>query len=322
MLDLKESLFSAMETPDQARRIRFGPHEVDLRSRELRKHRTRMRLQDQPFQVLAMLLERPGELVTREELRSKLWPQNTFVDFDVGLNTAIRRLRNALNDKAGKPRYIETLPRRGYRFIATLDYVAPDSLQSGPVIRTSPSLLETGSYHVSSKERLSLQKLWTGAIAVAGLVAILLVLNAGGFRQSLIRWPATPGIRSIAVLPLENLTGDPGEEDFADGMTDALITNLAKVKSLRVISRTSAMHYKKAHLPLAEIAHELKVDGVVEGTVVRSGNRVRITAQLIEVANDRHLWAESFEGGLQDLLRLQDEVSRAIVEQVLAEVTR
>lgn len=281
-----------------------------------------MRLQDQPFQILAMLLERPGELVTREELRNKLWPRDTFVDFDVGLNTAIRRLRDALNDKAGKPRYIETLPRRGYRFIATLEDVPPDSLKSDPVIRTSPPLVEADSLQVSPKERIHFQKLWTGIFSVAGLLAILLALNPGGFRQNLFRWPAPPHIRSIAVLPLENLTGDPGGEDFADGMTDALITNLAKVKSLRVISRTSVMHYKKTHLPLAAIAHELKVDGVVEGTVVRSGNRVRITAQLIEVANDRHLWAESFEGGLQDVLRVQDEVARAIADHVLAEVTQ
>ena len=310
-----------METPHQVRRIRFGPYDVDLRSRELRRHGSKIKLQDQPFQVLAMLLEHPAELVTREELRRKLWPQDTFVDFDVGLNTAIKRLRDALNEKAGVPRYIETLPRRGYRFIATVENVAPDSLQTGPVIKTSPPLVEMGSDHASPKKRHALQKLGASALAVAGLVAILLVLNAGGLRQRLTYWAAPPRIRSIAVLPLENLTGDSTQEYFVDGMTDALITDLARIQTLRVVSRTSAMHYKNTHLPLAEIARELNVDGVVEGTVVRSGNRVRITAQLIQAANDRHVWAENYERDIQDVLSLQDEVARAIASQVQAEIS-
>jgi TolB-like protein/DNA-binding winged helix-turn-helix (wHTH) protein/Tfp pilus assembly protein PilF len=310
-----------METPNQTRRIRFGPYEVDLHSRELRSHGSKVKLQDQPFQVLAMLLERPGDLVTRDELRSRLWPQDTFVDFDVGLNTAIKRLRDALNEKAGKPRYIETLPRRGYRFIAPVEDFAPPFPLTDPSLVDHPPLVEPPSTNNSEEKRHFLRPLWVSAIVAAGLFAILLGSNVGGLRKTHALLPGGQRIRSIAVLPLENLTGDSTQEYFVDGMTDALITDLAKIQSLRVISRTSAMHYKNTHLPLAEIARELNVDGVVEGTVVRSGNRVRITAQLIQAANERHVWAESYERDLQDVLRLQDEVARAIASQVQAEAS-
>jgi TolB-like protein/DNA-binding winged helix-turn-helix (wHTH) protein/Tfp pilus assembly protein PilF len=310
-----------METSIQARRIRFGPYEVDLRSRELRKHGTKMRLQDQPFQVLAMLLERPGELVTREELRSKLWPQDTFVDFDVGLNTAIKRLRDALNEKADHPRYIETLPRRGYRFIAPVKEVDPAPLQAVPSLIYHLPLVEPPPTPNIAEQRRFLRPIWVSGFALAGLLAILLGLNVAGLRKTLARLPGGPRIQSIAVLPLENLTGDSSQEYFADGMTDALITDLAKVKSLRVISRTSAMRYKNTHLPLAKIARELNVDGVVEGSVARSGNRVRINAQLIQVPNERNVWAESYERDLQDVLRLQDEIARTIAGQVKAQAS-
>ena len=308
-----------METPNQVRRIRFGPYEVDLRSRELRKHGTRIRLQDQPFQVLAMLLERPGELVTREELRIKLWPQDMFVDFDVGLNTAIRRLRGTLNERAGVPRYIETLPRRGYRFIAPVEETSPPAVP--PLMDYVPPVEPAPSQNGAEKGSF-FRPQWVSAFVVAGLLVIVLGLNVGGHRNSFDNRPARPLIQSIAVLPFENLTGDPAQELFADGMTDALTTSLAKVRTLRVVSRTSAMHYKKTPLPLAMIAGDLNVDGVVEGSVVRSGNRLRITVQLIEVANDRHLWAESYERDLKDVLELQDEVTRKIVEHVRAEVAR
>lgn len=310
-----------MQTSFQARRIRFGPYEADLRSRELRKHGTKIRLQDQPFQVLAMLLERPGDLVTRDELRSRLWPQDTFVDFDVGLNTAIKRLRDALNEKAGVPRYIETLPRRGYRFIAAVEDVAPAA--SPPILAAGQQIppADRTPLQPSAEEKRLVPKLWASAFAFVGLVAVMLGLDAGGLRQRLISWSEPPRIRSVAVLPLENFTGDPAQEYFADGMTDALITDIAKIQSLRVISRTSVMRYKETHKPLAEIARDLNVDGVVEGSVARSGNRVRITAQLIQVANDRHVWAESYERDLQDVLKLQDDVARAIASQVQAEAS-
>jgi TolB-like protein/DNA-binding winged helix-turn-helix (wHTH) protein len=281
-----------------------------------------MRLQDQPFQVLAMLLERPGDLVTREELRSSLWPQDTFIDFDVGLNTAIKRLRDALNERAGVPRYIETLPRRGYRFIAPVEEVAPAAPSAVPPPIDHVPPVEPAQIQNGSDKGHFLRSLWARVYMVAGLVTILLGLSFGGFLKSLDSWPARARIQSIAVLPFEDLTGDPAQELFADGMTDALITSLAKLRTLRVISRTSAMRYKKSMLPLAKIAHDLNVDGIVEGSVVRSENRLRITVQFIDVATDRHLWAESYERDLNDLLEVQDEVVREIVEQIQAEVAR
>lgn len=310
-----------MPSSFQARRIRFGHFEVDLRSRELRKDGAKIRLQEQPFQVLVMLLERPGELVTRDELRKRLWPQDTFVDFDVGLNTAIKRLRDALNEKAGGPRYIETLPRRGYRFIAPVEGVAPASSQVVPPVMGNVPRVEPPVTQNSAEKRRSLRPLWVGAFVVAAFLATLFGLNVGGFRKALTHKPSGPRIHSLLVLPFENLTGDPAQEYFADGMTDALITDLAKIRTLRVVSRTSAMRYKKTALPLAKIARDLDVDEVVEGSVARSGNRLRITAQLIEVANDRHIWAESYQRDLKDELGLQDEVARAIAGQVQAEVS-
>lgn len=310
-----------MQTFFQARRIRFGHFEVDLRSRELRKHGTKIRLQDQPFQVLAILLERPGDLITRDELRSRLWPQDTFVDFDVGLNTAIKKLRDALNEKAGVPRYIETLPRRGYRFIFPVENDVPSA--PPPVLEAGPQIppIERAPVQQSAEGKGLVPKLRASAFVFVGVVAVMLGLDAGGLRQRLIYWSGPPRIRSVAVLPLENLTGDPAQEYFSDGMTDALITDLAKIQMLRVISRTSVMRYKETHKPLAEVARDLNVDGVVEGSVSRSGNRVRITAQLIQVANERHLWAESYESDLKDVLGLQDEVARAIAGQVQAKIS-
>ena len=242
-----------------AQPARFGPFEVDFRAGELLKSGRRIRLQDQPLQVLAMLLEHPGDVVTRDEFRQKLWPNDTFVDFDHGLNNAINRLRDALNDSAEAPRFVETLPKRGYRFLASVELVSEPSL---------PLRIE-----------------------------------------------------SIAVLPLENLTGDPSQDFFVDGMTDALITRLAQVSALRVISRTSAMRYKGANKPLPQIARELNVDAVVEGAVARSVNRVRITAQLIHATTDQHLWASQYERDLTDVLLLQAEMARAIADEIQVKLT-
>src|SRR6266568_1062355 len=234
--------------------VRFGVFEVDLRAGELRKQGVKIKLQEQPFHLLQMLLEHPGEIVTREELRGRIWPADTFVDFDQGLNNAIKRLRESLSDSAENPRFIETVPRHGYRFIGNLG--------------------------------------------------------------------ATPGgIKSLAVLPLENLSRDPEQEYFADGLTEALITTLAKIGDLRVVSRTSAMQYKGIHKPVREIARELGVDSIVEGTVLRAGDRVRITAQLIDAAKEAHLWAESYVRDLRDVLTLQSEVAQAVAREVQVKLT-
>jgi TolB-like protein len=238
----------------QIQPVRFGSFELDMRAGELRKQGIKIKLQEQPLQILAALLEHPGQVVTREELRSRLWPSDTFVDFDHSLNKAINKLREALGDSAENPRFIETLAKHGYRFLRDLQ--------------------------------------------------------------------GSPGqIRSLLVLPLENLSRDPEQEYFADGLTEELITKLAKISALRVLSRTTAMHYKGARKPLPEIARELQIEGIVEGTVLRSGDRIRISAQLIHASTDSHLWAESYERDLQDVLALQSEVARAIANEIQVKIT-
>jgi TolB-like protein len=245
-------------SPASNRTIQFGVFEVDLRAGELRRRGGKVKLQEQPLQILQILLESPGEVVTREELQQRIWPSDTFVDFDHGLNNAIRRLREALGDSADTPRYIETLARRGYRFIGSL----------------------------------------------------------AGDRAS------TPSsIRSLAVLPLENLSRDPQQEYFAEGLTEALINTLAKIGELRVVSRTSAMQYKGVRKPLREMARELEVDVIVEGTVLRAGRRVRITAQLIDAPKETHIWAESYERDLRDVLTLQSEVAQSIAREIRIKLT-
>jgi len=248
-----------MDIVPSRRRLRFGPFEMDGQAGELFKDGLKIRLQEQPLQILQILLEHPGEVIAREELRKRIWPSDTFVDFDHGINNAIKRLRESLGDTADTPRYVETLPRRGYRFI--------------------------GSTELHKKATDS-------------------------------------SIHSLAVLPLENLSHDPEQEYFADGMTEALITSLAKIGALRVTSRTTAMKYKGlCTKSVPEIARELSVDRIVEGTVLRSGDRVRISAQLIDASNDMHLWAESYERNLREVLSLQAEVASAIAKEIKVKVS-
>jgi TolB-like protein/Tfp pilus assembly protein PilF len=233
--------------------LRFGPFEFEVANGLLRKLGRPVQLQPQPAKILALLISQPTKVVTREELRQEIWGQDTFVDFEHNLNFSVRQIRAALHDDAEKPRFIETLPRRGYRFIAEVEQVLPE---------------------------------------------------------------AAKRIQSLAVLPLENLSQDPEQEYFADGVTDELITELAKIRALRVISRTSVQQFKRVRKPLREIARRLNVDAVVEGTILRWGNRVRITAQLIDARREEHLWAESYERDLGDVLRLQAEVAQAISGQI------
>ena len=296
-----------------SRVVRFGVFEVDLRTRELRKNGVLIKLQGQPYQILAALLERPGEMVKRAELRQSLWSEDTFVDFDNSVNAAVNRLREALGDSAENPRFIQTLPRRGYRFIApveTLDHEPTDtSVENQSSDEKTPPPL-----------RAPFWKSWYW-IAASAVLAILFVAGLYVRRLGSSHQPGAVTIRSIAVLPLENLTGDSAQEYFSDGMTDALITNLAEIKALRVISRTSSMRYKGTQKPLPQIGYELNADAVIEGTVIRSGDRVRIDAQLIETATDRHLWAGSYERNLQDVLALQGEVARSVVREVRVQVS-
>jgi TolB-like protein/DNA-binding winged helix-turn-helix (wHTH) protein/Tfp pilus assembly protein PilF len=302
--------------------LRFGTYEVSLQSGEVRKAGLRIRVQQQPMRLLEILLERPGQVVTREELCSRVWPNENFGDFDLALNIAIGKLRSALGDSAENPRFIETLPKRGYRFIADVSIVdgEPRPKRSGPA---SGDLAETEP--ADKHEAVTLvgaprYQLWTAPrIMVAVALALILPILALWLFHS--REPARVGIRSLAVLPLENLSGDAAQNYFADGMTDELITDLAQISALRVISRTSVMVYKGARKPLPQIAHELNVDAVVEGTVLRSGDRVRITAQLIEASTDKHLWSQSYEGELRDTLALQKKVAGAIADQIRINLT-
>jgi len=302
---LVQGITSLSNPADLPRLLRFGQFELDLRTAEIYKEGKRIKLQEQPCQVLALLIERPGELVSREELRKRLWPSDTFVDFDHGVNIAINKVREALGDSPEKPRFIETLPRRGYRFIAPVD--APKTSRDGALSTqvTSSRAGRVGPGLIT----------WRRALLPA-----LLGLSFIAVFFSFVRYwrgrSALSTIRSLAVLPLENLSRDPAQDYFADGTTDELITSLAELQTLKVISRSSVVRYKGTSKPLREIARELNVDGIIEGTVLRSGNRVRITVQLIRAATDQHLWAETYEGNVEDVLRLQDAVARAIVAEI------
>jgi TolB-like protein/DNA-binding winged helix-turn-helix (wHTH) protein/Tfp pilus assembly protein PilF len=286
-----------------------------MRSGELWKQGRKVRLEGQPVRILICLLENPGELVTRDELRQRLWPADTYGNFEDGLNAAVKRLRQALNDSAGNPRFIETLPRRGYRFLPPVQTVnaaedVPNLIQTPPAYAAS----EAGELPVAKGVLWSL--FWKRSA-----LALLLVLVGIAIWMLRPKNGPPPVIRSLAVLPLENLSHDPSQDYFADGMTDELITELGQISELRVISRTSAMTYKGAQKSLPQIAQELNVDAVVEGTVLRSGDQVRITAQLIQAPADKHLWAQSYEGDVRQTLALQRQVARAIAEAIQVELT-
>jgi TolB-like protein/DNA-binding winged helix-turn-helix (wHTH) protein len=298
----------------QARRLKFSVFEADLGTRELTKLGKVLPLQEQPFQLLAMLLEKPGELVTREELRARLWPQ-TVVDFDHGLNKAISKIRDVLGDSAENPRFIQTVARRGYRFLADVTVVSTGDIDTAPP--ENASVESHNPYDpVAAKRRGRRIAVWTIAAAALLLVAVAMVMWILLSSNS-----SLPSIRSLAVLPLENLSGDASQDYFADGMTDALIARLTEIRDLRVISRSSMMTYKQSRKPLAEITHELDVQAVVKGGVLHSGERVRINAQLIRVPADEHIWAHSYEGDFRDSLALQSQVAQAITDQLRVTVS-
>jgi TolB-like protein/DNA-binding winged helix-turn-helix (wHTH) protein/Tfp pilus assembly protein PilF len=304
-------------------RAGFGSFEVDFRAGELLKNGRRIRLQDQPLQVLGMLLEQPGEVVTREDLKQKLWPTDTFVDFDHGLNNAINRLREALNDSADAPRFIETLPRRGYRFIAEVKGDTAVPIETSPQVTSTE---ENAASSVSAPEMPAVvtpplplpkrqwKKLWLAAASIGIAAAVILVVyfeRARPFRSS-----AAMRIQSVAVLPLDNLSGDPSQEYFADEITDALTTSLAQMRGIRVISRTSAMHYKGTKKALRDIAKELGVDAVVEGSTSRSSGVIHVNTQLIYVPGDSHIWAHSYEGAASSLATMESKIANDLARRI------
>jgi TolB-like protein/DNA-binding winged helix-turn-helix (wHTH) protein len=319
-------------TPPGSRRVRFGLFEADLRSGELWKQGLTIRLRGRPFDILTLLLDHPGELVTRDELRARLWPADTFVDFDHGLNTSVNRLREALGDTADNPRFVETLPRKGYRFIAPVSELTRPAASPGPQVEARPAP-GSGPVAVPTPEapaagapaaqpalpepdRRRPGRTWAlGALALGALLAA----SIGWFRVPPRTAPAGPP--RLAVLPFRNVSGDAGQDYFADGLTDTLIASLAQIDGLRVISRTSVMPYKSTTKQLPEIAKELNVGAVVEGSVLRAGDRVRITARLIDAGMDRNLWAHTYDRDLADILALQGEVASAIAQGVRVAVT-
>jgi len=287
------------------RSVRFGNFELDTRAGELWTGNTKVPLQEQPLQILRMLLERPGELVTREELHSALWPGSSFGDFDDSLNHAVRRLRDVLGDLPEHPRFVETLPRHGYRFIAPVEAVAA----------VSPPA-------ISAAKALPLQR------RVLVLAALTLIVLAGlGIylvRQHLARQqkPRADKIM-LVVLPFENLSGDPEQEYFSDGMTEEMTTQLGQLspQHLGVIGRASAMTYKGRKKTIDEIGKELRVQYVLEGSVRRAGDHVRITAQLIEVGDQTHVWAQTYDRDVASILGLQADVARAVAHEIQIKLT-
>ncbi len=305
--------------------VRFGVFEVSFQSGEVRKAGMRIKVQQQPLKLLESLLKRPGEVVTREELRSQVWPAESFGDFDQALNIAVGKLRSALGDSAESPQFIETIPKRGYRFIAEVAVIDADDRPTraeglGGSSSGTDSQLKFPVADPSPAAESARGRQRIGGWIMAGLLLVVVIGTLAVWR-SRSTGQASGVVRSIVVLPLNNFSGDPSQDYFADGMTDQLITDLAQISALRVISRTSAMVYKGSHKPLPDIARELHVDAVVEGAVQRSGDRVRITAQLIEASSDKHLWAESYEENVRDTLTLQTKVASNIAEHIRIELT-
>ncbi len=294
--------------------LRFDIFELDVRAGELRKQGVKVRLQGQPLQVLEALMKRSGEVVTREELRAQIWKTDTFVDFDHSLHNAIARLREVLGDSPENPRYIETLPRRGYRFLVPVE--SHDGLRPAGTPAPAPVAISTDIERRAHGRR---SRVLAAALLLSGVA--IAVLSSTSVRQHLFGHPATPHIESLAVLPVVDLSGNPDQDFFADGMTEALITDLGKISALRVISRTSVVQYKGTKKPLPEIARELNVDVLVEGTVLRSGNHLRITANLLQASPEKHLWAETYESDVGDVLTLQGRVAQAIAREIQVTLT-
>jgi len=310
--------------------IKFGAGlELELSAFELRRAGRVLKLERIPMELLLLLIEQREQVITREQIVERVWGHGVFLDTDNSINGAIRKIRQVLKDDPERPRFIQTVTGRGYRFIAP---VVSDGQSERPRaeggLSAVPKMIESQAPELSAlswpvKASPGRVKRYTPRLAVALTLSALVAI--GSFlwlvQTNWLRTSAAPSIRSIAVLPLDNLSGDPSQDYFVDGITDELITDLAKISALRVTSRTSVMRYKGTKKSLPEIARELNVDGIVEGSVMRSGQRLRITAQLLRAPTDQHLWAETYERDLGDVFRLQSEVAQAIAQQVRAELT-
>lgn len=289
--------------------------ELDLRRYELRRGSSVLKLEKIPMELLILLVERRDQLVGREEIIARLWGKDVFLDTEQGINTAIRKIRLTLGDDPNEPRFLQTVVGKGYRFVGPITIVG--AAPALPRVTAPVPGTEEERMQLSRSKPVPRRKL---IASFAGLIVLGASIIA--FRYfDLSRWLPRPRVHSIAVLPLKNLSGNPADQYFADGMTDELITNLAKISALRVSSYTSVSQYKTTSKPLPQVAQELQVDGIVEGSVLRSGDQVRITAQLIYAPRDQHLWAEEYQRYLRDVLYLQREVARDIAEQVRVTLT-
>ena len=311
-----------MATP---RRYHFGPFELDPRSGELRGPGGLVRLQEQPLQTLLLLIERQGEVVTRDELRQRLWPDDTFVDYEHGLHAVVSRLRDALGDSSEKPAFIETLPRRGYRLLVAAEAV---EAQGGLVTQTTPlsvgrpsdtdSPARVAVAPEASPSRAAPARRWLlvsiSALAAAGIVA--------GWRMVPTRPTGLGRAARLAVLPFDNFTGDPDQQFFVDGLGEELTYRLGQIhpQHLAVIGRTSVQQYKHTPKTIAEVARDLRVDYVLEGSVRRAAPRVRITAQLIRGSDQSHVWTESYEQTWSDLLAIQKDIGARVAESLTLEL--
>jgi TolB-like protein/DNA-binding winged helix-turn-helix (wHTH) protein/Tfp pilus assembly protein PilF len=307
--------------PGPASIYRFGPYELRPRTRDLYKGGTKLRLRPQPFQVLKLLVERAGDVVTREELHQLLWSAETFVDFEHGLNTSIKELRGVLSDSANENRYIETLPKLGYRIIVPVEVNQPapakEAIEQSQTADAG-NLAGQKSTDNRTPQPVILQR-WPTLLAIS--IVLILVLGGGSTwlwrkRSTELAARASSRIQSLAVLPLQNFSGNPEQEYVADGMTEALIGRLSTIEGLRVISRTSSMQFKGTRSSVPEIARKLNVRAVIEGSVIRSGDRIRVTAQLIQGDNDVHLWSGTFDREFRDVLELQSEVAQSIAREI------
>jgi TolB-like protein/DNA-binding winged helix-turn-helix (wHTH) protein/Tfp pilus assembly protein PilF len=296
-------------TTQGPRGVRFGGFRLDLRTGELQKDKYRIRLQDKPFQILSALLERPGDLVTREELRQRLWPSDTFVDFEHSLNNAVNRLRETLHDSSESPRFIETLPKLGYRFITTVE----------PVQESTESLTTPGNNEPTSpvpRRRLR-------ATVLASAALLLLAIAAGVWWRTATA-PTISRRVMLAVLPFQNLSGDPELEYVADGFTEEMISQLGRwnPEEMGIIARTSSMLYKNSDKSVKAVGQELGVDYVLEGSVRSATGRWRISVQLIRVRDQTHLWAQDFNRPQGEIVGLQEDVAAAISRQIEVKLGR
>ncbi len=303
------------QSADLPRILCFGSFEIDVVSGELRRQGLKIRLQDQPFRLLVLLLDHAGDVVTREKVRETLWPGDTYVDFDHSLNTAVRKLREALGDSADSPRYVETIARRGYRFIAP---VAPLPAARGAHSADAAvaPLLPSAAARPSTSARRLLTILAIVVICAAALVVYRVVPRPGLTTQSARRL-------TLAVLPFDNLSGDAEQEYLSDGLTEEMITQLGRLEPdrLRVLARSSTWKYKRTDRDIGRLRRELGADYVLEGSVRRAGERVRITAQLVQVGDQSQIWAETYDRDFGDVLILQSEVAEAVARTIAVTLT-